>query len=271
LQWLASAEFEVSTSGAGSFFKGGLAEFSIAAGKERALANHVSGGGEMFASAVFASVRATDWRPLREETLRGFAATVRIARECIVLAAASTIPRNALENESAGVLSLSRRKALLDAIDRRDWQVVWQSVSLSELFYLGAALVQNGPGELWNSTQLATMREDALHAGEMHVFGQVAPELNGVAAPRLAPYLPYEEYQCNFPSRLAQRAAELKLYLAWLADRAAWTPQELVDLAPEAADAAMKRVVVHDLWDWQAVISAYNSLDADILKESLEQ
>jgi hypothetical protein len=108
-------------------------------------------------------------------------------------------------------------------------------------------------------------------AEQMDVFGQVAPELNGVAAPKLEPYLPYEEYLRNLPTRVAQRAAEIKLYLAWLADNGAWSPQQLVDAAPAAADAVMKRVVARDLWDWQAVISAYRSLDSDILKESLEQ
>lgn len=270
--WLAEAAFEAQSEKQGSFFSGGLALFSLAAGQERSIGNHLGGNnGQIFSAAILASVRDTDWRPLTPQALAGFGATVRLARECIVESARSDEIWNALDEEATGVLSLARRKALLEGVHRHDWESVWHAVSISDLYYLGAALVESGPKELWRNAALSAMRQSAQQAGDLHFLGQVAPDLNGAGLPRLAEYLPYEEYQRSYPSSLAQRTAELKLYLAYRADADAWPLQHLADVAPMAADAAAKRIEAHDLWDWPAVLAAYRSLDTDILKEPLER
>jgi hypothetical protein len=157
--WFTPANMTISSEGQGSYFTGGLAEFSLAAGQARAAGNHLGGcGGEAFAAAVFASVRATNWRGVTAAALQSFGASVRLAREWIVESAVSPAMRRELEQDSRGLLSLTRRKTLLEAIDRRDWSAVWESVSVGDLHFLGDALAQRAPKDLWTSPALQAMK-----------------------------------------------------------------------------------------------------------------
>jgi hypothetical protein len=56
-----------------------------------------------------------------------------------------------------------------------------------------------------------------------------------------------------------------------LADGAAWDPRQLAEIAPAAANAAVKRMDARELWDWRAVLTAYGSLNPDMLRDSLER
>ena len=271
--WLMPSGLEVSNSGAGSHFNGGFAEFSLAAGRARAAGNHLGGSaGESFAAAVFASIAATDWRPLTETILLRFGSTVRLAREWIVQSATSETMRAALAKESVGVLSTTRRKQLLEGIANRDWPSVWPTVSVGDLYFLGASLIQRAPRDLWSGPALVAMKDAAVKGGVPDVLGPFAPALSGVAAPRLRRYAPYEEYQRQtLPDRISQRAAELKLYLALIADSAGWSPQTVAEIAAAAADAAVKELQARDMWDWSAVLASYRNLSADTMKNLLDQ
>jgi hypothetical protein len=268
-----SANLAVSSEGEGSYFTGGLAEFSLAAGHARAAGNHLGGsGGEAFAAAVFASVRATDWRGVTAVGLQSFGATVRLAREWIVESASSIPMHRELEQDSRGLLSLTRRKALLEAIDRRDWSAVWESVSVGDLHFLGDSLAQRAPKDLWTSPALQAMKQAAAHARELDALGSVAPELSGCPQTRLRRYKPYEEYQrYAFPDRLAQRLAELKLYLAWLADESAWPPGAIATLSAPVADALLSKVAMRDMWDWDGALDSFRSLKAENLETLLNR
>jgi len=115
--WFTPANMTISSEGQGSYFTGGLAEFSLAAGQAHAAGNHLGGsGGETFAAAVFASVRATNWRGVTAAALQSFGASVRLAREWIVESAVSPAMHRELEQDSRGPLSLTRRKTLLEAL-----------------------------------------------------------------------------------------------------------------------------------------------------------
>lgn len=251
-----------SSAGAGSYFTGGLAGFSMPAGEARAMGNHIGAGADMAISrAVLASVRATDWRPLTPAALLSFGATVRLAREWIVASASSAEMRDALETQTRGILSINRRNSLLDALDRHDWPGVWRSVSVSDLHFLGDSLLEQTPSNLWSSRPLAAMRAAAGHEHEADLLGPVAPDLSGCGQPRLRRYEPYEEYQRHFmPDRLGQRLAELKLYLAWMADAAAWPPEKLPAVCQPAADLYLHKLQMHDAWDWEAALEAFRSL-----------
>ncbi len=269
--WFTPANLAISSEGQGSYFTGGLAEFSLAAGQARAAGNHLGGsGGEAFAAAVFASVRATDWRGVTTAGLQSFGASVRLAREWIVESAASPAMHRELEQDSRGLLSLTRRKMLLEGIDRRDWSAVWQSVSVGDLHFFGDAVVQRAPKDLWTSPALQAMKQAAVHARELDALGSVAPSLSGCAQTRLRRYEPYEEYErYAFPNRLAERLAELKLYLAWLADASAWPPGAVAALSAPVANTLLSNVAMRDMWDWDGALDSFRSLNAEKLEPLL--
>jgi hypothetical protein len=270
--WFTASALEVSSVEAGSYFCGGLAEFAISAGQARAEGNHTGGRGEAFATAAFASIRATDWSSITEAALQSFGATVRLAREWIAESAISQPARHALEKETLGLLSLSRRHSLLDALDQHDWPAVWRSLTASDLYFLGQALIQDtGKSEklqdFWTSPVVIAMRQSALSRKNLDELGSVAPSLNGCAQPRLRPYAPYEDYErYSQPTRMAQRASELNLYLALVADSKAWQPTFLEEVAAGAVEKVLSSIRTRGDNDWSAVIEGYEKLTADTLR-----
>jgi hypothetical protein len=266
----APANVFLSSEGEGSYFVGGLAEFSMAAGHARSGGNHMSA--EFFATALVASVRATDWHGFNSGALSSFGASVRLAREWIVESASSSDMRAELADAGRGILSLGRRKALLKSVENHDWTSLWQTVSVSDLHFLGDALTEHAPPALWRTAQLQAMKQAARHSAEPDMLGSVAPGLSGCAQPRLQRYEPYEEYQHQFmPDLIAQRIAELKINLAWIADNAAWEPDTLVRVAEPAAYALLAKLKMRDNWDWNAALDAYRGLNAGTLESLLSQ
>lgn len=272
-RWFTPADLSISSEGQGSYFVGGLAEFSIAAGRARAEGNRVGGPASVpLAGAIYASLRATNWSAVTSGGVQSFAATVRLARESIVESALSPLMYRELEQDSRGLLSLTRRKALLEAVDERDWPVTWDSVSISDLYFLGEMLLENAPKELWSSPPLTAMKTAAEHRSKLDFLGSVAPELSGCAQPRLRRYEPYEDYQLHIrPERLSERLAELKLYAAWVADGSAWEPKILSGLDSPAADALLSKMAMRDMWDWSGALDFYRSLKAEDLEPLLNQ
>ena len=265
LDWFEPANILISSASEGSYFVGGLAEFSLAAGRARASGIHASP--ELFAGALFASVRATDWRGFDASVLASFGATVRLAREWIVESASAPDMRAELNEAARGILSLARRKALINGVEQHDWNGIWQSVSVSDLHFVGDALSEHAPAPLWRSAQLQAMKKASQHATEPDMLGSVSPGLSGCAQPRLRRYEPYEEYQRYLmPNVLSERLAELKMNLAWLADNAAWEPERVIRLAEPAADDVLGKIKMHDSWDWSAAIDGYRNLKADDLE-----
>jgi Flp pilus assembly protein TadD len=266
-EYFPSSALLVSSESSGSRFEGGLAEFSLTAGEARAAGNHMGGpAGAPFAKALLGSVREADWRGITPAGLASFSASVRLAREWIVASATSTAMRGVLEAQTRGILSINRRNALLDSLDRHDWPAVWRSASISDLHFLGDELLEQAPKEFWNTPALQAMKAVSAHSRELDVLGSVAPELSGCGQSRLRRYAPYEEYQRHLmPGRMAERLAELKLYLAWMADASAWQPETLSEVSYPAADLLLSRLQMHDMWDWDAVLEAFRSLKAEEL------
>jgi hypothetical protein len=263
-QWFPESELSLSSEGEGSFFAGGLAKFSLSAGWARARGNHLGGNaGDFVAGALIASIRATDWRTVTQPEVRAFGATVRLAREWIVESGGDTGMYRQLEQATLGVLSLVRRKSLLEAVQSHSWSEVWQSASISDLHFLGDALLESAPPAVWNNPSLQAMKKFAAHSGELDALGPLAPELSGCAQPRLRRYEPYEEFQRYFsPVLLAQRLSELKLYLASMADDAAWEIDVLPSLAARVADSLAAKQMMKDAFDWAGVLDSYRNLKA---------
>jgi hypothetical protein len=193
-----------------------------------------------------------------------------MAREWIVESASAADMHSELAEATLGILSAVRRKALLDDLQRHEWSAVWQTVSVSDLHFLGDFLSENAPKGLWRCAQLNAMKIAAKHDAEPDMLGSVAPELSGSDQPQLRRYEPYEEYQrLMFPNALAQRLAELKINLAWIADNAAWEPAEVIRLAEPSADDLVGKLKMRDSWDWNAAALAFRSLDAPSLERLL--
>jgi Flp pilus assembly protein TadD len=271
LAWFRPSALNVTSAGEGSFFIGGLADFGVSAGEARSAGNHIGGRGQAFATAVFASIRSTDWSALTPRELQAFGATIRLAREWIVESTMSDAVRRALEHETLGLLSLHRRHSLLDALDEHDWAQVWQSVTVSDLYFLGQTLLEDTASgkmdSLWKSPSLAAMRQTALEQKDLDALGSVAPALNGCSQPRLRRYAPYEDYERYYrPDRMAQRTAELKLYLAWMADNRAWEPRLLDEISVPAAEKLLASFQARDEYDWSALIDACRKLAPETLQ-----
>jgi hypothetical protein len=116
------------------------------------------------------------------------------------------------------------------------------------------------------------MKQAAQHSVEPDMLGSVAPGLSGCAQPRFQRYEPYEEYQHQLmPDLIAQRLAELKINLAWLADNAAWEPDAVIRLAEPVAGDLLARLKMRDNWDWNAALDAYRSLKAENLEPFLSR
>lgn len=263
-----TTEFQVASHGEGSRFVGGLAEFRAAAGIARASGNHLGGvNGTWVAASLLASVQATDWRALRAADMESFGASVRLAREWIVESALSADLSRALEVATQGLLSVTRRRLLLDAIARRDWTAAWEAVSISDLHFLGDELASAGSAKIWEAFPvLSSLRNAAQHATEFDALGPVAPYLNGCARPRLARYEPYEEFERNaYPQPLAERLAELKQYVAWIADGSAWPVEQLPEMTAAAAESVASKIQMRDMYDWSSALETYRSLRAEDL------
>jgi hypothetical protein len=271
-----ASALNVSSTGAGSYFTGGLADFGVSAGEARSAGNHIGGRGQAFATAVFTTVRSTDWSALTARHLQSFGASIRLAREWIVQSAISDSVRQALEQETLGLLSLSRRHLLLDGLDERNWAQVWQSVTVGDLYFLGQTLLQHATSgkmdAVWISPSLAAMRQAALEQKGLDALGPVAPALNGCTQPRLRRYAPYEDYERYYiPERMAQRTAELNFYLAWMADNRAWEPHVLEELFSAAADKVLASAQMRDEHDWSAVIEACRKLTPENLQSLMKE
>ena len=270
LDWFPSANLLVSSEGEGSYFFGGFAEFSLAAGEARAAGNHLNS--EFFAAATVASVRATEWHGFDSNVLSSFGATVRFAREWIVESASNPAMLDQLGQASRGIISLGRRQSLLDHIARHDWPAVWRPLSVSDLHFIGDALIEQAPESMFQSAALSAMKVAAKHSVEPDMLGSVAPDLSGCAQPRLQRYEPYEEYERHLsPQALAQRLAELKLSVAWLADSLAWDPSAVVALAEPAANDLLLKLKMRNAFDWAGTLDSYRNLRPEILETLLTQ
>ncbi len=262
------SSFDVQGDAAGSRFSGGFASFAMVSAYARAQGNHLGGAnGRAMAAAIVASARTTDWRLYSEAGQLAFAGRVRLAQEWIVESAADPLLLNRLRTESRGLLSLARRKALLTGIESRDWIAVWEAVSISNLYFLGEALLEHAPAPEWATPDLSALRTAANRAGGLDSLGQLAPALTGSCRVSLRRFLPYEGYERYlFPARIAERSAELKLTLAWLADSAGWPPEVLAAVAGPAADLAVSKLAMRDSHDWRAAMDAFSKLRVEQLE-----
>jgi len=275
LEKLPESAFEQSSSGGGSNFNGGFAQFGLASGTAAGAGWKTSGpAGEEAIAAQIAALRGTTWDRLEESDQRLVGLRCTLAREWIEESASDPDAFQALSEETMGLLSLSRRADLLSAVETRDWRRAWDAVTLPDLFALAGKFLGRFPSDPWPSPTLAALRQTAtLNDGSrLNILGAIPRHSFGCDHPHLLQDAPYEEYERHmFPSELAERVAEFKLYLAYLADGLGVQPSALSRVAEPLAAKAFRNAKMMDAHDWRAVAAAFSSITAADLREALQQ
>jgi|GEM_PF-2020286 len=268
-----SSDLHISSELAGSYAVGGFNDFVFVAG-QAALAGFKKADGlaNEVITAQMGALRATPWSLYRDEDQQLLGLKIRIAREWCVEAARSPAVRKDLSEDTLGLLSLIRRRQLLDGLNARDWKIVWQSVTLSDLYFLGDRYLARYPKNPWQSPAASALRIAAAQndGARLQMLGAALPRVNGCAHSHLQILAPYEEYERRmFSTELAGRSAEFKLYLAEYLDRAALPAGIIGAVAEPLVFHVLGNVNMSDMRDWTSVLSAYAGLNDRVLEGAL--
>jgi len=197
-----------------------------------------------------------------------------VAREWITESARRPDEFKVLSEETMGLLSLARRADLLNGIETRNWRKAWDAVTLPDLFALGGKYLERFKSDPWSSPSTMALRlVTATNDGSrLNILGAVTYHAFGCGHPHLLPDAPYEEYERHmFPTEMAERAAEFKLFLVALADGLGVKPQALVNVAEPLAAKAFRNAKMTDSHDWRSLMGAFASVSPDDLREALRQ
>jgi hypothetical protein len=272
---LAEPEFIQNSEGLGSYFQGGFAQFGLAAGRAAAAGWKQGGaGGNAVMSAQIAALRTTDWDRLEESDLRLASLRILVAREWIVRSAQNPPDFEALRDDTAGILSLSRRADLLNSIEERDWKEVWASITLPDLFDLGGRYLSRYPADPVSSPVTTELRIVAAtnDGSRLNLLGRIPYQVMGCSHPHLVGDAPYEEYERRMlPEDMAERSAEFKLFLAYRANNLGVEPSDLSSAAEQLAARAFRAARMTDYHDWRSLLAGYASITNEDLRKALEQ
>jgi Flp pilus assembly protein TadD len=267
------AELAQSSEKAGSYFIGGFANFADAAGAAAAKSAKLGGdNGDGIASKQMAALRMTDWGRLRDEDLRLLGLRVTVAREWVVHAASQPELEGSLSESALGLISLTRRAALFTALAEGNWKSVWETLTLSDLYFLGGRYLERYQKDAWQSPATHALRELAARndGRRLELLGGDFGDTLGCSHPHLRIAPPYEEYEKELlPNRLAERTAEFKLYLAKYADAEGIPAAAMGALAEPAARAILKNLQMSDVHDWRSVLTAFAALDSKAVEGGL--
>ena len=113
---------------------------------------------------------------------------------------------------------------------------MWNSVSISDLYFLGDRFLARYEKDPWPSPVASQLRvlDEKHDASTGRILGANLTRLYGCSHPHLVSLAPYEEYERRFfPTQLAERVAELKLYMAEYMDRSS-IPSSQLGIAAES-------------------------------------
>lgn len=267
---IVETEFTLSSEGAGSYFVGGFAQFAYYAGEAAMHSKNLGGTSESLA-AQLATIRSTDWDRIDESCQRLAALRVIVAREWVYESARKPEVLRALGDETMGLLSLSRRAQLLDGIVARDWRRAWDSITLPEMFALGARYSKRFPTDPWPSEAAVALRDkEKTHTdGQLNVLGPIPTHIFGCNHPHLLSDAPYEEYERHLPAEMGERSAEFKLFLAFQSDRLGLQPDTLDNVDEKLALKAFRKAQMVDYRDWRSLLNAYASISSADLEQAI--
>ena len=246
----------------GAFIQGGFAGIATAAGRIAQFGVRVLDPDAVaLAQIELASMRSTRWRGLREADLRRFSLTVLLGREWIVEAASEESLWSGLLGAGAGVLSASRTRGMLSSLDERNWPAVRGSFSLSDLDRLGRARLSassDGLPESPVARAIAALPADAGSRDGLDLMGSIRSKTFGYSRPRMWEDAPYEEYERYLSDlMIAERTAELKLYLVQAADSLGVPVETLARVAEPMAKRVRSEVQMGDMWDWRSALRTF--------------
>jgi hypothetical protein len=147
---------------------------------------------------------------------------------------------------------------------------------MGDLYSLSVRYLERYSGDAWESPIIAALRRNSgtaavsgavaasagADAARLRPLGGSAIDLMGCSHPHLEVLGTYEEYEgLQLPSKLAQRAAEFKLYLADFAGRAGIPPAALNTLGQPIALQVIARMKMTDIRDWRDAHLAFAGLD----------
>lgn len=246
----------------GTYVEGGLSGMAAAAGHVARFGLRIMDpDAQALGGVELASLRAARWQQLGDADLRRLSLAVLLGREWIVEAASHQAARADLVRAVQGRLSVNRARQLLASITERDWPRVWDSVTRADLYRLGRERLA-GPAERIADSPVATallaLPQSAEDWKRLDVLGSVRLTTHGYSRPRIwsdGPYEDYERYMSD--TRIAERTAELKIYLAQAAYSIGMSADKLARSAEFAAKRVLSTVQMGDVWDWRSVLQNY--------------
>ena len=153
-----------------------------------------------------------------------------------------------MQDATCGLLSFNRRARLLAAIRGRDWDTVWKSASISDMYFLADRLRTRTA----NTDQSPSIHE-YLSSASVSVIWPLAQT--------------YELAATSHPAGLAQRLAEFNLYLLRLFAEQSLPASDLPAVAEAASRAVLTDIHMTGVNDWQSVIDAYEAFDGARLRQ----
>jgi hypothetical protein len=106
----------------------------------------------------------------------------------------------------------------------------------------------------------------------LNILGPIPYHAFGCSHPHLLADAPYEEYEQHlFPTEIAERSAEFKLFLAFRADSVGVEPGDLARVAEPLAAKALRSAELTDAHDWRSLLAAFADVSAADLNQALEQ
>jgi hypothetical protein len=162
---------------------------------------------------------------------------------------------------------------LINGLAARDWVRVRQSVTLSDLYFIGDRFWERYKENPWSSpATVALHRAASLNNGDrLQILGPLLPDVSGCSHPHLLRLPPFEDFEHRLPQNLAQRASEFKLYLADYMDRRGLPAQALGVLAEPVLRRLLANLTMSDTHDWRSILAVYAKIDDDLIEESLKK
>ncbi len=265
-----NSELNPASAGEGSFFEGGFGQFAVEAARTGTSPSAPSAW--LYANQI-AAIHATPWPKYRDGDQRLLGLRLRIVREWCVYAADDPSLLKDLAEDTLGVLSLTRRRVLLDGIATRMWDSVWSSITVSDLLFLSDRYTARYAKSPWNSpVDLALRQAGSLSDGSsLRSLGALSVKLYGSNHPDRIPFAPYEEYERHlFPADMAERAAEMKLYLAAVLDRNALPAALMPAIAEPVAKLAFGGMRMSDFKDWNSAMKAFDAIDEKTIGKAID-
>lgn len=259
----------------GTYVTGGLSGMASVAGQVARFGLRIMDPDAQALSGVeLASLRAARWQQLGDADLRRLSLAVLLGREWIVEAASHQEARADLIRAVQGRLSVNRARQLMASITERDWSRAWASVTRADLYRLGRERLAE-PAETMADSPVAgallALPQSAEDWKRLDVLGSVRLLTRGYSRPRIwgdGPYEDYERYLSD--TRIAERTAELKFYLAQAAYSIGMSADKLARSAEFAAKRVLSTVQMGDVWDWRSVLQNYEGTARLAIEDAFE-